>query len=919
MRSCVASLVFVLTSMFALSATASTIVVTTTADTLADDGLCSLREAIIASNTDAAVGGCVAGAGSDVVDVPAGVYLLAIAGQAEDASVSGDLDLVDTVRLVGAGARQTIIDANGLDRVLHILSPSTVEALTLRNGVAGAPYQRGGGALVSVPTLFFGAAATLSGLSIENNVAEMGAGLFLDQSRVHLSDSYVGDNGSTYLCGGIYFFYGLAEVTNTTVARNTAVYGGGLCSWYGTASISSSTITQNTASAPGDANQGNAGGIFINWDSAEQRITLRNTIVAGNRSAGFEQDLGCNRLSATGRLGSDGYNSIGSGTAAFHGCTFVGELTGNVVGDPGLVGPEDFGGETDTYALASGSSAVNSGTCQAIGGATLATDQRGASRADGLCDRGAYERGTCGDGLGDDGEDCDLGAANSDLPDAACRTTCFAQGCGDGIIDTAEACDDGEANSDAADTCRTSCELPSCGDGIVDSAEQCDSNTLGYAADQCRPGCVAPTCGDGITDSAEQCDDAGANGDEPDLCRLSCDLPTCGDLIVDSDEACDDGDANADAANACRTSCDLPACGDGIADSGEECDARVLGYAADQCRPGCILPVCGDGTVDAGEACDDAAGNADEPNRCRPGCELPTCGDAIVDDGELCDEGDNNGETGALCRVDCVVPYCGDGLLDDGEQCDDGSGNGDFADSCRVGCLSPWCGDGVVDDGEECDEAGENSDEPDACRPDCVLPGCGDGVVDDGEVCDDNDANSDVTPGACTTTCGGRVPLVDDPDAGSDAGLDDAGSDDVGGFDAGGDADLDAGGEVDGDTEVDAGDAGIDATDTGTTDGGNDVANPDAATDEDTSETDVGDDTADHDSATADTTDDSNAPDVPEGDAPGGDVSADTGGQSGGGGGSGGCAALPSDPSHASGLMLLGLLCVARRRRPRVA
>ena len=44
---------------------ASTLIVTTTSDSLADDGACSLREAIIAANTDSAIGGCLAGSGAD--------------------------------------------------------------------------------------------------------------------------------------------------------------------------------------------------------------------------------------------------------------------------------------------------------------------------------------------------------------------------------------------------------------------------------------------------------------------------------------------------------------------------------------------------------------------------------------------------------------------------------------------------------------------------------------------------------------------------------------------------------------------------------------------------------------------------------------------------------------------------------------
>ena len=51
----------------------------------------------------------------------------------------------------------------------------------------------------------------------------------------------------------------------------------------------------------------------------------------------------------------------------------------------------------------------------------------------------------CGDGLVDDGEECDSAAANSDTAANACRTTCRKPWCGDHAQDQGEACDDGNA------------------------------------------------------------------------------------------------------------------------------------------------------------------------------------------------------------------------------------------------------------------------------------------------------------------------------------------------------------------------------------------------------------------------------------------------------------------------------------------
>lgn len=52
--------------------------------------------------------------------------------------------------------------------------------------------------------------------------------------------------------------------------------------------------------------------------------------------------------------------------------------------------------------------------------------------------------------------------------------------CGDGVKTPTEACDEGPANSNAPDaTCRTYCRLAACGDEILDSNEECDAGVLG--------------------------------------------------------------------------------------------------------------------------------------------------------------------------------------------------------------------------------------------------------------------------------------------------------------------------------------------------------------------------------------------------------------------------------------------------------
>jgi CSLREA domain-containing protein len=105
---------FLLITLLALGAAASaaqaaTIPVTTTADTIANDGQCSLREAVFAARFDQGYQGCAAGSGDDVVQLEAADYRLAAGGGGEDGNETGDLDTgpFSVVRIAGRGMNAT--------------------------------------------------------------------------------------------------------------------------------------------------------------------------------------------------------------------------------------------------------------------------------------------------------------------------------------------------------------------------------------------------------------------------------------------------------------------------------------------------------------------------------------------------------------------------------------------------------------------------------------------------------------------------------------------------------------------------------------------------------------------------------------------------------------------------------------------
>jgi fibro-slime domain-containing protein len=171
--------------------------------------------------------------------------------------------------------------------------------------------------------------------------------------------------------------------------------------------------------------------------------------------------------------------------------------------------------------------------------------------------------GTCGDGIVNGTEKCDVGN-NTGLP-GSCAKDCSAYVpstlCGDGKIQPPEKCDDGNGvNGTAASKCDTACRFK-CGNALVDAGEQCDNGVNDGTYGTCTSTCtLAGYCGDGVKNGNEQCDKGSANVDPNDstlaygtgVCTKACkNAPFCGDGKVQSKhEACE---GNLDCSNCMST------------------------------------------------------------------------------------------------------------------------------------------------------------------------------------------------------------------------------------------------------------------------------------------------------------------------------------------------------------------------------
>jgi CSLREA domain-containing protein len=304
------SLIFLLSGA-KLAAAENQIVVTISADIVADDGHCSLREAIIAANTNAPSGAhpdeCPAGSATatDVIILEAGeTYHLSILGASEDTAQTGDLDILNNpdveidVHVKVAGDGYAIISGSGLaDRIWHVHpgahlileqvdtrnattdlgaglfnnngQVTLVEAVFTLNKAAGggAIYNTGENAVVTGTNariianeaiLSGGGIANLNGAALilaggqftGNEAAEHGGGLLNGQNgTVTLTDVSFSGNSSGACGGGVSNWGGQIILAENHLKMNIAAnYGGGLCNAAGTVEITNGTLIEQNES-----------------------------------------------------------------------------------------------------------------------------------------------------------------------------------------------------------------------------------------------------------------------------------------------------------------------------------------------------------------------------------------------------------------------------------------------------------------------------------------------------------------------------------------------------------------------------------------------------------------------------------------------------------------------------------------------
>jgi hypothetical protein len=324
---------------------------------------CSLRGAILSAN---------AAAGTDTIQLPAGIYVLTIVGTAEEAAAAGDIDITDNLTLDGGDARDTIVDGNDLDRVFEVHEGPTVEIanVTIRNG--RADYYGGGilnAGTLTVRSCVLTGNETVGIFGAGGGVASLGD-LSIVSSTINDNQADGGGGVANANIGSLVVSNSSTISGNRALGNQPGVSGGGIVS-AANITVKDSTIAQNTSIFPG-------GGLEV-----PQGSVFTNTMVVGNLPDNCD-----------GGVTSNGYNIDNDGT-----CHFFATGDQSNVADAGLAPLADNGGETKTHALCTGAGTPSGGCAAAspaidAGNGCLSTDQRGFARpAGGACDVGAYEAG----------------------------------------------------------------------------------------------------------------------------------------------------------------------------------------------------------------------------------------------------------------------------------------------------------------------------------------------------------------------------------------------------------------------------------------------------------------------------------------------------------------------------------------------
>lgn len=406
---------------------------------------CTLRDAITAANSDAAVGGCPAGDGADTIFLPKEALITLTELDNDNLGHNGLPTITTTIRIEGNGStierypvpecapaigwsNEGEVDGEGKFRLLHVGNGGdlTLRHVTLQHGCPIGPFpsDRSGGAIA----VFNGGRLTLEHSILRDNTAgESGGALYHNsalESEVSFSEfrnnrslsnggaiensggvtridnSLIANNIADNSGGGLFVSMGQLIISNTTISANSSEYtGGGIATSNTTFSAHPVVLTLIQSTLSGNAS-GNRGGAISSSASLDIRFSslIDNHSRDGdaiyfnyNFTEADSRTITGSILTGTGELCDgptlDTLQALGENLATDDSCPGFTKIHS----EPMVAPLGQNGGAAPTHALLPGSPAIDAVDDCPL---ELTIDQRGRPRpgaGSAKCDLGAYE------------------------------------------------------------------------------------------------------------------------------------------------------------------------------------------------------------------------------------------------------------------------------------------------------------------------------------------------------------------------------------------------------------------------------------------------------------------------------------------------------------------------------------------------
>jgi len=331
----------------AYATTGASLIVNTATDENASNSNCSLREAIIAANTNANYNGCT-GTGTYGADT---ITFVASLNGTPITLIGSQLPAVTTViTITGNGAANTIVQANAAPKIatyrvfqVNASGNLTLDGLTVKNGQCNgscATATGSGGGIYNVGTL------TVTNSTFSGNSATNGGGVFNSSGgTLMVMNSTFSGNSATSRGGGISNLSGGTTLTNGTFINNSANYGGGMSN---ASNSGLGTTLTNVTFSGNSSSQGSSRGLF---NTGSSKLYIRNSIFWDSIVTTSEPQIENNSATLI-----ELYDSV-----IQDGCP-TRSICSNVITDDPLLGAlGNYGGFTQTIPLLPSSAAIDAG------------------------------------------------------------------------------------------------------------------------------------------------------------------------------------------------------------------------------------------------------------------------------------------------------------------------------------------------------------------------------------------------------------------------------------------------------------------------------------------------------------------------------------------------------------------------------